>query len=152
MWECVTDFRGDERTFPIRLKFFTRNHDGLGVVVEERDANLVAQFRVGLHEFAQAIHDTRQIELRAENQIGFAVEPVPEYELEFVLQKPREHPVRAFTDELTELPFGGNDAREIFLLIVRRVLEHLIGLVLWRDFARLRLVVTNIWCRLLLTD
>ena len=56
MRQRIADFRGDERAFPIRLKFFPRKHDGFGVVVEQRDTNLIAQFRVGLHEFAQAIH------------------------------------------------------------------------------------------------
>ena len=76
---------------------------------------------------------------------------MPEHELELVLKKPREHPVRAVADELAELPFGGNHAGQIFLFIVRGIFEHLEGLVLRRDLARLCLVVEDV-LRRLLTD
>jgi len=49
-----------------------------------------------------------QIQLRAENQIRFALEPVPEHELELVLQKACEHPVVFMADQLGKLRLGRN--------------------------------------------
>ena len=87
MRQRVADFRGDERAFPVRRKFARESATGLALSSSMRKANFILQRRIGLHEAAQSVHDAVQVQLRAENQIGFAIEPVPEHELEFVLQE-----------------------------------------------------------------
>ena len=136
MRQRVADFRGDERSFPICRKSGARKGDGFGVVVEQRQANFIAQRGFGLHETAQAVHEAVQIQLRAENQAGFAIEPVPEHELEFVLQKPREHAVGFIADELGEFRLGGNDLGQIILRCAGGIFERVVSRVLRADFAR----------------
>ena len=121
MRQRVADFGGDERSLPIRRKTAPATKcDWFGVVVEDRQADFIAQCRAGLHQAAQAVHDAVQVQLRAENQIRFGAQPVPEHELEFVLEKPREHPVRLVADELAEFRLGGNRLGQIILRLVGR--------------------------------
>ena len=123
MRQRVADFGGDERPLPVRRETGLRQGDRFGVVVENRDADFIAQFRAGLHQSAQAVHNAVQVQLRAEDQIGFGAQPVPEHEPEFVLEKPRKHPVRPVADELAELRLGRNRFGQIVLLFLNEGLN-----------------------------
>ena len=147
MRQRVADFGGDQRALPVRRKTGLGQSDGFGVVVEDREADFIAQFRAGLHQPAQAVHDAVQVQLRAENQIRFGAEPVPEHEPEFVLEEPREHPVRTVADELAEFRLGGNRLGQIILQLVGRggfglvPVGKLVIAALRTDFAGLRRLV-----------
>ena len=109
MGQCLADFGGDKRRFPVGGKIRERFCDQFGVVVEDRDAGAGIE-RIGrrpapglrgenrIEKIAQIL----RIHLRAEHQVAVPVGPHPEQDLQFILHEPRQHPLVSVRNELAE--------------------------------------------------
>ena len=86
-----------------------------------------------MEQFAEGVDENTKFELGAENEIGIAIEPVPEHDGQVVLEEPGQHAISAIANKLGKFAFGGNNPGQVVVLIRRAVLGHLRWQVLRGD-------------------
>ena len=138
----LADFSGDEGALPVGAKAGVGQRDRPRVVVQERDADFLAQGGLDLlDDGAEALDEAGQGELGAESQLRIAGRAVPEEHVELVIDEPGERALGVLADELAKLRRGGSGFGDLLLGLLGRF-EALSGeaLLLREDVTRLALV------------
>ena len=107
MRERFADFGSDEWPLPGSSKTGMRKSGRPGGIVKQRDANFLAERRVELFQgWFEFFDEADQRKLRAENILWSFRSPIPEEDIQFIIDETGEHTIAGSAHELAEFGFG----------------------------------------------
>src|SRR5215831_20037294 len=107
MRQIFSDFSRDKWAFPVGSKCGVRFGYRSGFIIEHGHADLLPEGWVGLlNRLLEPVGQLPQSQLCPEDELLLAGRPVPEQDIELVIDEPCQGPLAGLADELSEFGFG----------------------------------------------